>query len=121
MVPIDDISEKVERFDQASRLERLQSPQMIQKTKAVRYPLLCPIHKAYCKTNASAATTIDCYLDVDETGPEIEVHCNVFGGGYLDSAFPELFDGDMIKVQKDGDEWWCIWWFNGYIECEYPT
>ena len=76
------------------------------------------IHKAFCKTDAPESTTIVAYLDVDTTGTEIEVNCTVFGGGYLDTAFPELFDGDPIDVIYRNGQWDCPWWFNGFIECE---
>lgn len=35
---LSEINKKVSRFDQAARLEQLKSPDMVQKTKAVRHP-----------------------------------------------------------------------------------
>jgi len=68
---------------------------------------------AYCKDDAGVGSTIDCYLDKDETGTEITVHCNISqGGGVLNTTMPRLRDGDPIIVQKifDGtnDYWWCV-------------
>ena len=68
---------------------------------------------AYCKDDAGAAQTIDCYLDTDATGTEITVHCNVAqGGANLNAVLTRLKDGDPIFVEKiwDGTNnyWWCV-------------
>jgi hypothetical protein len=206
---IGDISNKVDRFDRAARQEKLHSPQIIQKTKAVRYPedikifevdsnatgdgiyncheklvvdadwdlisgaakiwdkdetpetvevlnldehnpdagqhnlvegdILAAweatddegtkrwvgilvgagtgIHKAFCKTNAGAATTIVCFLDVDTTGDEITVNCTISGGGHLDDASPHLTDGLEIPVWNDSGTWKCLWGFQNWGTC----
>lgn len=48
-----DIMKKTHRVDQAARLERLQSPQMIQKTKAIRFPLTFDIKIFKVKSEAT--------------------------------------------------------------------
>jgi len=66
------------------------------------------IHKAYCKDDAGATTTIDCYLNTDATGEEITVNFSIAGGGNCNAAAPLLADGDLIFVRKFGDDWYCI-------------
>ena len=75
---------------------------------------------AYCKSDAGAATTIVCYLDTDATGVEITVHCLILGGGNLNTAEPDLKDGDPLLIQKVGGIWTCIYPFQGWIECPIP-
>lgn len=101
-----DITRKIIRSSHAAVLEKLPSPQMVQKTKAVRYPS-GRLRVAYCKTDAGAATTIVCYLDKDDTGIEITVNCSIAGGGNLDAAVPRLTDGLLILVTKIDATWWC--------------
>ncbi len=38
---------------------------------------------AYCKDDAGAGTTIDCYLDTDATGTQITVNCSIHNGTNL--------------------------------------
>lgn len=202
---LSDVIKKITRTDQAARLERQESPQMIQKTKAVRFPstiairifevqseatgdglYTCREEKllsaewadeagddkfaekstdeytvlnlleadpeseyvahltagdlikvwqmeddggtqrwvgtplrddririAYCKDDAGAGSTIDCYLDKDTTGTVITVHCAISqGGGDLDDCGARLKDGDPMFVRRifDGTNnyWWCV-------------
>ena len=78
------------------------------------------IHKAFCKTDAPTdSNIIVCYLDVDLTGPEIEVHCQyIFSASVLSECYPLLAQHDPIDVYYAYREWRCDWWFNGYIECD---
>lgn len=62
---------------------------------------------AFCKDNAEAKTTIDCYLDVDITGDVIPVKCNTSPKNTnLDKCIRRLKAGDLIIVQKIGDDWY---------------
>jgi len=77
---------------------------------------------AYCKEDAGVGNVITCYLDKDETGTEIAVHCSIAQGGTaLNAAVPRLKGGDMIFVQKiyDGtdDFWYCETLFNPSVYC----
>ncbi|MGA1979453.1 MAG: hypothetical protein ABSG99_02655 [Sedimentisphaerales bacterium] len=63
------------------------------------------IHRAFCKGDAPGDTKITCYLDTDETGTQIEVHCSISGGGNLNQADPHLVDGLEISVRNDNGTW----------------
>lgn len=76
------------------------------------------IHHAFCKTDAPASSDITCYLDTDGTGEEITVHCDICGGGTLDSALPHLADGQRISVWKKDGEWYCTALFRIANICE---
>jgi len=76
------------------------------------------IHKAYCKNDAGAATTITCFLDEDTTGDEIVVNCSIAGGGNLDSALPYLTDGLPIFVTEIDEVWYCVTTFQKWDLCE---
>lgn len=79
------------------------------------------IHRAFCAENATAATTITCYLDTDTTGTEIEVTCTISGGGALNTAEPVLTDGLEIPVWYDSTlgtpVWKCFWGFQRRQGC----
>lgn len=62
------------------------------------------IRWAYCKEDAGEDDTIDCYLDVDGTGEEITVYCNLSGIINLYEASRLLKDGDILPVYYDIDE-----------------
>ena len=73
---------------------------------------------AWCKDDAGAGTTIDCYLDADGIGTVIEVNCSIMNGTDLNAAVPRLEDGKVILVTKVGATWWAIHPFNGSEDCE---
>jgi hypothetical protein len=75
------------------------------------------IRRAFCKTDAGAATTILAYLDTDTTGTEVTVHCTIAGGGYLNAATPALTDGLEIPVWDDNGTWKCLWGFQHWGAC----
>ena len=112
-----DVSRRIDRSDNAARREKLQSPDIIQRTKSVRFPLPSGVHLAYCKVAAGASTSIVCYLDTDTTGPEITVECTVSPPANLDGALPLLADGSELKVAKIGNTWKCIAHFIKSREC----
>lgn len=104
---MDELQQRIEKLDRAAQRERLSSPEIVQKTKAVRYS--GSIHLAYCKEDAPADTVITCYLDIDETGEEIEVQCSTTPSGTnLENAAPLLKDGDLVFVIQKKDVWYCI-------------
>ena len=77
---------------------------------------------AYCKDDAGAGATIDCYLDTDATGTEITVTCFIAqGGAALNAAVPRLADGDGIMVTKVGATWRCLTTFMPSENCECTT
>jgi len=49
---------------------------------------------------------------------EITVYCNIFGGGYLNTAVPLLKIGDDIIVYEKDGLWHCEYSFNGAVFCE---
>lgn len=99
---------RVEQIDKKARQERQTSPQIIQKTKAVRHPSGSDIHKAFCKTDAGGGNTLTCYLDTDETGTEITVHFNISpSGSNLSDSIRRLSIGNQISIAKIDDDWWC--------------
>ncbi len=116
-----DTDKKARRFSEASRQEQIGAPQIIQPNKATRHKEGGGLHKAYCKDNASTGSTIDCYLDTDTTGEEIEVNCILFATSDLQDCAPLLVDSQLILVEKIGAAWWCVWWFNNTIICSAPT
>jgi len=85
--------------------------------------IIGPIRIAYCKENAPADATIDCYLDTDATGEEVTVTCHIAQGGTaLNAAAPRLADGDIIMVMNVEGTWRCLTTFDIDEECEcYST
>ena len=74
---------------------------------------------AYCKDDAGAAATIDCYLDTDGTGTEITVNCNISGPlNVLNEATRRLEDGDSLLVTKVGASWYAIEGFMITEDCD---
>lgn len=66
------------------------------------------IHKAFCKTDAGAGSTIVCYLDTDATGKEITVNCSISGGSALNTSIRALENGDLLEVVKHGSSWYAL-------------
>jgi len=64
------------------------------------------LRKAYCKNDAGTGSTIACYLDTDETGPEITVNCNISGGSNLNEAIRRLKDGNRLLVCQIDGTWY---------------
>jgi len=119
MSDISRILESVKDANDAARKERLTSPELVQKTRALRASAGTGIHHAFCKTDAPAGCEIICYLDEDETGEEIEVHCRISGGGnkYLNASSRRLENGDSLEVTKINDEWWALEGFQTSEDC----
>jgi len=106
-MPIKDILAKTQRSDAAARRERLQSPEIIQKTKAVRHPTGGGSRLAYCKDDAGSGDTITCYRDEDGTGTEITVHCSIAQGGTnLNECSPRLKGG--TGTPPTGGDWMLV-------------
>ncbi len=77
------------------------------------------IRLAYCKTDAGAATVIDCYLDVDDPESDvIEVVCDIAGGGNLNSATPRLTISLIMPVVEIDDVWYSLFPFQATEDCE---
>lgn len=82
------------------------------------------VRLAYCKTDAPAGDTITCYLDVDETGEEITVQCEIscaVGSASLQKALPYLMDGVCIKVVNIKGTWHCLQVFQYTDICPLDT
>ena len=106
-----DIMNKIQRADQAAKSERLQSPQMIQKTKAVRYPSGSP-HLATCQEDAQNDDKISVRL-LDKNGVEIGDAFDVTfliaqGGEALNTTTTLLEAGDPIICQLINGTWYCV-------------
>jgi len=112
---IKDIFTRARYFDTAARREKLQSPELIQKTKAVRHR--AGLRNAYCKTDAGEGSTIVCYLDVDGTGTEITVNCDISNGNDLNTATRRLKNGNRLAVYKIGSSWYAAEGFDTDEEC----
>ena len=63
-----DINKRVERFSNAAKAERRQSPEIIQKTKAVRFhkAAVNQLQKVICKEDAPTGTIIKARIEADE-------------------------------------------------------
>lgn len=78
------------------------------------------IRVAYCKTDAPAAATMQCYLDTDHTGQEVTVCFSISKGGtQLSECAPLLKDGDPIQVYRSASgQWRCCQTFDRSVESE---
>jgi len=112
-----DTSRKTEFFDERSRLERLQSPEIVQRTKAVRHPNA--VRRAKVKTvNDDDLTCKLLDKDGEETGSNITVSpVDHLGARHLTSfVWPALEADDVISVFKDVDgEWYTTFVFDDYF------
>ena len=52
---------------------------------------------------------------------EVNVYCRIFGGGYLDTAFPQLSEGDPMEIYEEDSIWRSFYPFTGGIACEVAT
>lgn len=75
------------------------------------------LHRAFAKTAPGATTTLVCFLNVDTTGTEINVECDIFGGGNLDEAHPSFTDGDPLWVAFHDGEWRNVTRIDGVEDC----
>ena len=115
------ISDKARRFDQAARRERLQPPDMVQKSKAVRYPTgdTGYFRLAYCAENGGDNNQIYCYLDTDwddegEEPEKVAVLFPIIGGARCDQAIPFMQDGTPITVRRVVE--WGTWYYMGNLQ-----
>ena len=126
-----DLVDRTRQMDLAARQERLASPQMIQKNKAIRFPVNFPVRRARTVGAAGAGSTITCYLfNSDGIGLDTEnpvtVYCTICGGVNLNSAIPRLEDDTEIFVVQlpywTGSEivqrWYCVSLFAASCVCE---
>jgi len=63
------------------------------------------VRRAWVKDTPGAVAVVTCYLDVDTTGRQITVYCDICGGNALNDAVPRLSDGDEIYVENVGGTW----------------
>ncbi|RKY06584.1 MAG: hypothetical protein DRP65_11605 [Planctomycetota bacterium] len=109
-------SQLAERADHAARNEKIEGPDAIQKTMAVRHPRGTRI--AYCKVDAGIGNTIACYLDEYKTGREVVVHCkSIINTSNLNAAVPRLVVGLPIGVSFVNGQWQCFQIFQKSVEC----
>ncbi len=122
------ISETIRRSaqsDQAARRERLRSPEVIQKSRAVRHPEIGIVRLAKTKESATDNDHITCNL-LDMHGSEvtsgwgagIEVYCTIMNGTALNEASPLIETNKLLPVSYIFDHWRCANVFQGYEECE---
>jgi hypothetical protein len=110
---IEKIKGHIEKTERLARQERENSPEIIQRTKAVRHEGGgSPLRLAYCKTDAPAQRYIEAYLDEDGSGEIVFVYCSITPQGFnLNEALPRLTDGQEIIVAKiydpvaDKEQW----------------
>jgi len=117
-----DIGTLIARSAARAQRERAVSPAIVQRGRAVR-PVsggAADIRIAFCKTDAPAAATIQCYLDTDHSGQEVTVHCTISKGGtQLSECAPLLEDGDPIHVYLSASgQWRCCQIFDRSVESE---
>jgi hypothetical protein len=124
MSDLSKILESVKESNAAANKERLSSPELIQKTRALRASAGSPIRRARTTAAAGAAATIVCNLldsdDVEITSGDeanVTVYCDICGGGNLDNAWPHLANDQDIVVFKHNDKWRCLWGFQKVSVC----
>ncbi len=98
-----EINKKVTRFDQAARLEQLKSPEMVQKTKAVRHPgFKMGIWIFKVQSAAAADGVYNCYQQTvygDFGTTPVEV-LNAVENDTLADYTPALAIGDRIAAWR---------------------
>jgi len=122
MMQQSDINTKASRFDECARLERLLSPEMVQKTHAVRHPAQTKIYAQITEGLRRAdpveeLEAIDKYTVTILNGAhkDEDVDAWVFGyAGSLLEAIPWFQVDDIIEVVKydhpdfEAREWWIM-------------
>lgn len=98
----DQLNRRTHQTSAAAKAERLSSPQVMQRGRAIRAG---GPHRAFVKTAPGATTTLACRLLVDTTGKEIDVECDIYGGGFLNGAHPPFTTGDPLWVQYYDGAW----------------
>lgn len=86
----DNIHKKVDRIDRAARLERLQSPEMIQKTKAIRFPLGVQERRAEVIGGLK-------YPDPENEDPDLRMGIDHYICRLFDSEYTEWESGPTIS------------------------
>ena len=78
------------------------------------------LRRAFVKTTPGATTTLVCFLDVDTTGTQVNVECDIYGGGNLDEAHPAFVDGDPLWVAYNvvAGEWQNVTRIDGGEICD---
>lgn len=112
------------RANDAARRERLASPDVIQKGRAVRHPMVAGIRLAKTTESATANDHITCnLLDYDGVeitegeGAGIEVYCSISNETALNASAPRLENDQVIPVAYICSNWWCTGVFSGCDEC----
>lgn len=112
------------RANDAARRERLASPDVIQKGRAVRHPMGAGIRLAKTTESATANDHIRCnLLDYDGVeitegeGAGIEVYCSISNATALNVSAPRLEDDQVIPVAYICNNWWCTGMFNYSNDC----
>jgi hypothetical protein len=75
------------------------------------------IRRAYAATAATAASTLTCYLDTDNTGSTVTVNFTVYGTANLSEAVPRLVDGSVVFVMLIGASYYCVNLFQYVVTC----
>jgi len=118
MIGIRGILTRSGRSDRAGREERLASPEVVQRGRAVRHQAAGDgvVRRARVKTTPGAVDYVTCNLG-SETGEEITAYCDICNGTALNDASPLLAAGMYISVYREGGVWRCAAPFQGYEEC----
>jgi hypothetical protein len=101
--------------------ERLPSPQMIQNTKATRYPLAA-VRRAKTTAAWSSGTSTTANL-LDDDGAEVTSGYGFgitvcFFKSYSADNYPTITDDMIIPVFKDvNGAWYCPWFIITGTEC----
>jgi len=105
-----DILDKMSTFNQAAQREKIQSPEIIQKTKAVRFPAAvtatADLWLFEVQAAANAAGIYLCYIQTTFgvfEPPEIEVF-NLFENNTIEDPTPALAVGDKIAAWQMLDD-----------------
>ena len=121
---ITDTIDRSARANDAARRERLASPDVIQKGRAVRHPMVAGIRLAKTTQSATANNHITCnLLDYDGVeitegeGAGIEVYCSISNETVLNESSPLLENDQIIPVVYICNNWWCTGVFQGYDAC----